>query len=452
MVLSSEMMYLKKADEEIFNLIQKERLRLERTLMMIPSENYTSRAVEEAVGSGFGNKYAEGYPLKRFYQGQKYADKLELLVIERAKMLFGVPHVNVQPYSGSPANFAVYHALLNPGETIMGLSLAFGGHLTHGAAVSATSRYFKSVQYELGKDCKLDYVQIRKLAKEHKPKILVAGVTAYPRLVDWKAFADIADEIGAYLLTDISHLSGLVVGDAYPSPVRYAHVITTTTHKTLRGPRGALIMVTEKGLKKDSLLPEKIDKSVFPGLQGGPHLNSIAGIGVALHEAAQPSFKKYAKQIVRNAKSLAEEMNKQGFSLIAGGTDSHLILADVRPFSLLGNTAAEALEAIGIVLNKNAVPWDPNPPFYPSGIRLGTPGVTSRNMKEHEMVIIAKAMGDTLRAVSKTKKRMKVTSISEKKKSVRSEIIKETEELAIHIKTIATLAENFPIPASYLQP
>src|SRR3989344_3982935 len=390
------MKYLKKQDKEIADLIKKEIKRQEETLMMIPSENIASSAVEEAVGSQLENKYAEGYAFKRYYQGQEVIDKIETLVIERAKKLFNVPYANVQPYSGSPANFEVYNAVLNPGDKIMGLSLSFGGHLTHGSSASATSKYFRSVQYELGKDGYIDYKNLMQLALKEKPKILVAGTTAYPRTLNWEKFYEIAEKVGAYLLCDISHIAGLIAGGAYPSPVNYSHIITTTTHKTLRGPRGAIIMVTKKGLAKDSLLPKKIDRSVFPQLQGGPHINTIAGIGVALKEASKNSFKIYAKQIINNAKALADTLNKEGFNLVSGGTDSHLILTDLTNYKILGNTAAEGLEEAGIVLNYNTVPFDPNPPFYPSGIRLGTPAITSRGMKEKEMQLIGKIISEVV--------------------------------------------------------
>ncbi|MCR4329216.1 MAG: serine hydroxymethyltransferase [Candidatus Roizmanbacteria bacterium] len=443
------MKYLKKVDSAVYDIIRKEDKRLSTTLMMIPSENYASRAVEEAVGSKFGDKYAEGYPQKRYYQGQRNADMLELLVIDRAKALFGVPHVNVQPYSGSPANLAVYNALLQPGDTILGLSLAFGGHLTHGASASATSKFFHSVQYSLDDAGMINFSEIESLVKKHKPKIIVAGTTAYPRFLDWKRFSQIADKSGAYLMADIAHLSGLIAAGAYPSPVPYVHIVTTTTHKTLRGPRGAMIMVTDKGLKKDALLSDKIDKSVFPGLQGGPHLNTIAGIGVALHEANTTRFKKYGKQVIQNAKTLASELLKYNFTLVAGGTDSHLILIDLSNKKLLGNTVAEALEYVGIVANKNSVPYDKNPPFYPSGLRIGTPGITSRDMGKREVKIIAKVIHKTVEAVYTHKiKTLKKDSL-EKKKSVRRLLIKGTEELRALRSIILELCQQFPLCDTY---
>lgn len=377
--------------DRIFDLIAKEKERQENTLMMIPSENYTYPEVREAVGSVLMHKYAEGYPGKRYYQGMEFVDQIENIAIDRVKSLFGVAHVNVQAYSGSPANTAVYFALLNPGDTLMGLSLAAGGHLTHGHSVSLSGKYFKSVQYEIKVSKKdegigyFDFEEIRKMALESKPKIIVVGTTAFPRILPWEEFAKIADEVGAYLMADISHIAGLVAGGAHPSPAPFVHIVTTTTHKTLRGPRGALIMVTEKGMQKDPGLGSKIDKAVFPGLQGGPHLHTIAGIAITAEKASQPEFKEYAHQVVKNAKVLARTLLENGFNLVTGGTDNHLLLVDLRNFKIDGKTAAEKLEAEGIVINKNSVPNDPNPPARPAGIRMGTPGITTRGMKEPEM-------------------------------------------------------------------
>ncbi|MDO8460848.1 MAG: serine hydroxymethyltransferase [bacterium] len=390
---------LKKADPDIYNLIKKEEERQKDVLEMIPSENYASKAVMEALGSVLTNKYSEGYAKKRYYQGNKVIDDIELLAEDRAKKLFGVPYVNVQSYSGSPANTAVYFALLEPKDKIMGLSLAFGGHLTHGSPVSFSGKYFTIVSYELDKNGFLDYEKIEKLALKEKPKIIVCGATAYPRIIDFKKFGQIADKIGAYLLADISHIAGLVVAGVHPSPVDYVHIVMTTTHKTLRGPRGAMIMATEKGLKKDLDLADKIGKAVFPGLQGGPHDNQTAAIAVSLKEASLPSFKKYGEQVVRNAKVLADQLNKYGFNLVSGGTDNHLLLIDLSNKKVNGAVAALALEVAGIVLNKNSVPNDVMPPFYPSGIRLGTPAITTRGMKEKEMVKIAKWINKAIEEV-----------------------------------------------------
>lgn len=388
---------LKTVDPQIYELIKEEEKRQEEVLEMIPSENYASKAVLEALGSVLNNKYSEGYPQKRYYQGNTLIDNVEILAQERAKELFEVPHVNVQPYSGSPANMAVYLALLEPLKgKILGLSLTFGGHLTHGSPVSISGKYFKVTPYHLDKNGLIDYKEIEMLALKEKPNIIVCGATAYPRIIDFKRFGEIADKIGAYLLADISHIAGLIVGGVHPSPVSFAHVVTTTTHKTLRGPRGALIMVTNKGLKKDPDLGEKIDKAVFPGLQGGPHDNQIAAIAVALAEARKPRFKKYSMQIIKNARVLAEELTKSRFNLVSGGTDNHLVLIDLTNRKINGALAAYALEVAGIVINKNAVPNDLMPPFYPSGIRLGTPAITTRGMKEKEMIRIAGWINDVI--------------------------------------------------------
>ncbi len=421
---------------------------------MIPSENYTSKAVMEALGSVLTNKYSEGYPKKRYYQGNRIVDDVELLAIERAKRLFGVPHVNVQPYSGSPANTAVYLALLEPlKDKIMGLSLAFGGHLTHGATVSISGKYYKTVSYTLDNDGLLDYKQLAILAQKEKPKIIVCGFTAYPRIINFEKFGQIAEKSGAYLLADISHIAGLVVGNVHPSPVAYADIVMTTTHKTLRGPRGAIIMVTEKGLKKDSELGQKIDKAVFPGLQGGPHDNQTAAIAVCLKEASSLSFKKYGEQIVKNAKKLTNELIKYGFNLVSGGTDNHLILIDLRNRKVNGSIAAIVLEAAGIVVNKNGVPFDTMPPFYPSGIRLGTPAITTRGMKEKEMVKVA---GFISRAVEEVKGQSlpsdngfdKLTTRQERiefMKIFRKEVVKNKKLLAI-AEEVKDLCQKFPVP------
>ncbi len=381
---------LKATDPQIYKLVKEEQKRLKEVLEMIPSENYTSRAVMDALGSDLTNKYSEGYAKKRYYQGNKVIDEVELLAIERAKKLFGVPYVNVQPYSGSPANLAVYLALLTPGkDKIMGLDLAFGGHLTHGAQVSAVGKFFKTVTYTLNEKGQLDFKQIEELAVREKPKIIVCGFTAFPRTVDFAKFAKIAKKVDAYLLADISHIAGLVAGGVHLSPVPYADVIMTTTHKTLRGPRGAMIMVTENGLKKDSEIADKIDKAVFPGLQGGPHDNQTAAIAVALKEASTVAFKKYATRVVENSIELALQLKNRGFEMISGGSDNHLILIDLTNKGVNGALAAYALEQANIIVNKNAVPNDPNPPFYPSGIRIGTPAITTRGMKVGDMEKVA---------------------------------------------------------------
>lgn len=404
-------MKLSKQDSQIAKLIDLETERQKTSLEMIPSENHSSSAVREALGSVLTDKYAEGYPKKRYYSGLKYYDILENLCIERAKKLFKAEHVNVQPYSGSPANQAVYVAICNPGDTIMGMSLPMGGHLTHGWKVNFSAKFFKSVQY--GVDEKtgiLDYEEMEKLAKENKPKLIFVGATAYPRIFDWKKLGEIADSVGAYLCADIAHIAGLVAGGAHPSPVAYVHIITTTTHKTLRGPRGGMIMVTKKGIEKDADLPKKIDKAVFPGLQGGPHENNIAAIAVALKEASTPAFKNYAKQVVKNAKILAEELKKYEFVLATGGTENHLILVDLRNKNISGTEAADLLEEAGITINKNSIPYDPATPFNPSGIRMGTPAITTRGMKEKEMKIIAAWINEVIsneKSVKKVREKIK---------------------------------------------
>ena len=381
---------LKKQDSQIAKLIDLETERQKTSLEMIPSENHSSSAVREALGSILTDKYAEGYPGKRYYAGLKYYDVLEDLCRDRAKKLFKVPHANVQPYSGSPANAAVYMAVCEPGDTIMGLALPMGGHLTHGWKVNFSAKFFKSVQYGVDeKTHLLNYSEIEKLAKENKPKLIFVGATAYPRIFDWKKLGEIADSVGAYLAADIAHIAGLVAGGAHPSPVPFVHIVTTTTHKTLRGPRGGMIMVTEKGLKKDPDLAKKIDKAIFPGFQGGPHMHQVAAIAVCLKEAGTSAFKKYANQIVKNAKALAGELKKYEFNLISGGTENHLLLVDLRNKYIGGPEAQDLLEEAGITINKNTIPFDPAPPFKPSGIRMGTPAITTRGMKEKEMKIIA---------------------------------------------------------------
>jgi len=383
-------MKLSKQDPQIAKLISLESERQKTSLQLIPSENHCSPAAREALGSLLTDKYAEGYPGKRYYGGNQFIDKVETLAIERAKKLFGVEHANVQPHSGSPANAAVYMATCEPGDTIMGMALPMGGHLTHGFKLSFSGRFFKPVQYGLDETTQLlDYVALEKLAKEHKPKLLWVGGSAYPRIFDWKKLGEIADSVGAYLAADIAHIAGLVAGGAHPSPVPYVHIVTTTTHKTLRGPRGGIIMVTKKGLAKDTDLAKKIDKAIFPGLQGGPHENAIAAIAICLKEASTPTFKKYAAQIVKNAKALAEELKRHDFNLISGGTENHLMLLDLRNKNISGAEAQDLLESVGMSTNKNAIPFDPAPPFKPSGLRLGTPAVTSRGMKEKEMKLIA---------------------------------------------------------------
>ncbi|MDD3531924.1 MAG: serine hydroxymethyltransferase [Candidatus Shapirobacteria bacterium] len=380
--------------KQVFQLIKNEVRRQKETLMMIPSENYASRAVLKALGSAFQNKYAEGYPGRRYYQGQKFVDEVENLTIKLAKRLFGVPRVNVQAYSGSPANAAVYFALLDPGDKIMGPGLLSGGHLTHGhPKITFSGKYFNSVQYQVGEDGLFDYEKIERQALKERPKIIIAGTTSYSRTLDFAYFGKIADRVGAYLMADIAHIVALVIAGVHPSPVPYADVITTTTHKSLRGPRGAMILTTRKGLLKDRDLAKKINRAVFPGLQGGPHENNIAAIAVALEEAGQKDFKQYARQIVNNASCLSGELANLGFSLVSGGTDNHLMVIDLRNKNIDGKRAALLLEEAGIIVNANSIPHDPRPPLVPSGIRLGTPALTTRGMKEEQMVQIARWIG-----------------------------------------------------------
>lgn len=395
---------LKKSDPELYEYISEELERQQTGLEMIPSENFTSEAVMQASGSILTNKYSEGYPGHRYYGGNQFIDKVETLAIERAKKIFGVVHANVQPYSGSPANFEVYLAVCNQGDTIMGQNLTDGGHLTHGWKTSATGKIFKSVPYHVKPDGYIDIEEARKLARENKPKLIWVGSTAYAREFPFEEFAKIADECGAYLAADIAHISGLVIGGVHKSPSAYAHIITTTTHKTLRGPRGALIMVTEKGVKKDPELPDKIDKAVFPGMQGGPHDHTTAAIATALLEASQPEFKEYARQIVKNSRALAEELMKRGIKLVTNGTDNHMLLIDLTPLGPgMGVFGQDALEAAGITVNKNTIPGEPSSPFYPSGIRMGTPALTTRGMKEPEMVIIGGIIAEAFNEIRQYK-------------------------------------------------
>jgi glycine hydroxymethyltransferase len=374
---------VKDLDPEIYSLIKQEEKRQADKLRLIASENYVSKAVLETTGCILTNKYSEGYAGKRYYEGQQIIDQVEQLAIKRAKDLFGAEHVNVQPYSGSPANIATYLAFLNPGDTILGMALPHGGHLTHGAKVSISGRYFNAQSYELDAETGLiNYDTILQKALAVRPKIIIAGHSAYPRILDFKKFRDIADAVNAILMVDMAHFAGLVAGGVHPSPIPYADVVTTTTHKSLRGPRGAMILCREKHAKA-------IDKAVFPGVQGGPHDNTTAAIAVALKEATSESFKAYTIQVVKNAKVLAKSLMAKGFTLITNGTDNHLMLVDLTNKNISGKIAAKALDKAGIVLNYNAVPFDKRKPFDPSGIRIGTPAVTSRGFKESEMVLIS---------------------------------------------------------------
>jgi len=440
-------------DKKIEKLIKLEEKRQKEGIELIPSENYASSEIRKVLSSYFVNKYSEGYPKKRYYGGNYYVDEVELLAIERAKKLFGVPFANVQPYSGSSANLAVYLATCQPGDTVMGQALTAGGHLTHGHNVSATGIFFKTVQYGLkredvyeNKDL-FDYEEIKKLARQHKPKLIWVGATAYPLKLNYKKFAEIADEVGAYLAADIAHVAGLIAGGAHSSPVPYVHIVTTTTHKTLRGPRGAMIMVTDKGLKKDNELPDKINKAVFPGLQGGPHDNQTAAIAVALYEALQPSFKKYAAQIVKNSQVLAQVLKEGGLYLIGGGSENHLILVDLTPTlgKGMGVFAQKALDKIGLTLNKNTVPNETSSPFYPSGIRLGTPAATTRGMKEKEM----KFIGQKILQVAEILKKYHLPETKEERGKYIANFEKEIEKNPLIKKLraeVKKLALKFPIP------
>jgi glycine hydroxymethyltransferase len=436
---------IRDTDPEIYNYIKSELARQQEGLEMIPSENFTSIAVMQASGSILTNKYSEGYPGRRYYGGNEFIDKIETLASERAKKLFKVPYANVQPYSGSPANLAVYFAICKPGDTIMGLDLTNGGHLTHGWKTSVTGQAFNSIPYHVKKDGTIDLEEARKLANENKPKMIWVGYTAYPREFPFEEFSKIAEETGAYLVADISHIAGLVAGGAHRSPVEYAHVVTTTTHKTLRGPRGAIIMVTEKGMKKDPDLGKKIDKTIIPGMQGGPHNHQTAAIAVALMEAAQPGFKDYANQVVKNAKALAASLMKNGITTVTNGTDTHLILIDLTPFGNgLGIFGEEALGAAGITVNKNTIPGEPSSPFYPSGIRLGTPALTTRGMKEAEMEEIGKLFAEVLSQIKNEKLPENKEEIQKHMERFRAEI-KENQKVKEVRAKVLEMSRRFPL-------
>jgi len=383
---------LERADPEVAAIIRREEERQTYGLEMMASENYVSAAVLEAMGSVLTNKYAEGYPGKRYYGGCQHMDEIESLAIRRAKELFGAEHVNVQPHSGADANLAAYLAMMELGDTALAMRLDQGGHLTHGHSVSATSRLFRFVHYGVDRETELlDYDQMLALAREHRPKVIVVGATAYPRIIDFARAREIADEVGAYLMADIAHIAGLVAAGVHPSPVPYAHVVTTTTHKTLRGPRSAMVMCKGE-------LAEKIDRAVFPGLQGGPHMHIIAAKAVCFAEAQRPEFVHYQRRTVENARALAEELMSLGWRIVSGGTDNHLVLVDVGQRGISGKKAEQVLDAVGIYCNKNTIPYDPRPPAVGSGIRLGTPGLTSRGMGTDEMRRIARLIDAALQA------------------------------------------------------
>ena len=411
------MSYVKQQDPKVQEMIELELGRQRNKLEMIASENFVSQAVMEAQGSVLTNKYAEGYPHKRYYGGCEYVDMVEELAIERAKQLFGAEHVNVQPHSGSQANFGVYFALLEPGDTIMGMNLSHGGHLTHGSPVNVSGKYFNIIPYGVDVETgRIDYEEMRKIAQEHKPKMIIGGGSAYSRQIDFKTMADIAHEVGAIFMVDMAHFAGLVAAGLHPNPVEYADIVTTTTHKTLRGPRGGMIMCKEEYAKA-------IDKSIFPGIQGGPLMHVIAAKAVAFGEALQPEFKEYAKQIIVNAQTLADALQEEGFTIVSGGTDTHVLLVDLRTVGLTGKVAEHVLDEVGITCNKNTIPFDPESPFVTSGIRLGTPALTTRGLHVEDMKEIA---------------------------SIISLVLKQPEDTAVLAEAkqrVATLCEKYPMYA-----
>lgn len=438
---------LLKSDPKIYELIQEEGIRQRDGLEMIPSENYVSAAVRECNGSILTNKYSEGYPRKRYYGGNEFIDEIELIAQERAKKLFNVPFVNVQPYSGSPANFAVYTAVCQPGDTIMGLALPDGGHLTHGWKASATAKYFNSVQYHVNEDGRVDLDGVWKLVKEHKPKLIWTGATAYTYQYEFDKFAEIADSVGAYYAADIAHVAGLVLAGVHTNPVPFAHIVTTTTHKTLRGPRGGMIMVTDRGLKKDPDLSKKINMAVFPGLQGGPHDHQTAAIASMLKEASTVKFRAYGKQIVLNCKALADGLRERKIPMIGNGSENHLLLLNLVPIFGPGGGVfvSDSLGAAGITVNKNTIPKDPSTPFYPSGVRIGTPALTTRGMKERELKKIANWIADVIEEV----KDYRLPANKEQRQEVLAKFQKEIGEnkkLSGIAKEIKTFCLKFPVP------
>lgn len=405
---------LKTTDPQVYEAIEKERCREHEKILLIASENYVSEAVLEAQGSIFTNKYAEGYPGRRYYGGCQYADTVETLAIERAKAIFGAEHVNVQPHSGSQANMAVYFAVLKPGDKILGMNLSHGGHLSHGASVNFSGVLYKNVPYGVNKEGLIDYDEVRRLAREQGPRMIVVGASAYSRVIDFKTFSEIAKESGAYLMADIAHIAGLVAAGLHPSPVPYADFVTTTTHKTLRGPRGGMIMCRAEFAKS-------VDKMIFPGIQGGPLVHVIAAKAVALKEAMGEEFRSYQRRVIDNARTLAAELVKKGFRIISGGTDNHLMLVDLTSKGITGRDAENALDQAGITVNKNAIPYDQRPPTITSGIRLGTPSVTTRGMGTTEMIEIA----DLITAVINDSK--------------------EPQAIRTNAQRVASLCDRFPI-------
>ena len=412
-------------DEELLIAMQNELNRQQNSIELIASENFVSQVVLDIQGSVLTNKYAEGYPGKRYYGGCEFVDKVEELAIERACKLFSCQWANVQPNSGSQANQAVFMALLKPGDTILGMSLASGGHLTHGAKPNQSGKWFNSIQYGVNRDDGLiDYDELEALAIHHKPKLIIAGASAYSRHIDFKKIRNIADKVGTYFLADIAHYAGLIAADEYPNPIEFAHVATTTTHKTLRGPRGGMI------LSNDEELGKLFDKAIFPGIQGGPLMHVIAAKAAAFGEALKPEFKDYIKQIILNAKVLATELKKQGVNIVSGGTDSHVILCDLRPVKLTGNIAEASLDRAGITCNKNAVPFDEEKPFITSGLRIGTPAVTSRGFKEKEMLKIGQLIGRILNGISKD-----IENLSDIEAEVKKEVISMCKDFPLYSST-----------------
>ena len=411
------MKYIKDYDVEVYNAILEEEKRQEEGIELIASENFVSKAVMEAAGSVFTNKYAEGYPERRYYGGCVNADTVEQLAIDRLKKIFGAKFANVQPHSGSQANMGVYVSLLEAGDKILGMALSSGGHLTHGYKVNFSGKNYIGIEYGLNPETELlDYDEVRRLAVQEKPKIIVAGASAYSRVIDFKKFREIADEVGAYLMVDMAHIAGLVAAGEHPNPMEYADIVTSTTHKTMRGPRGGIILTNNEEIAK------KIDKAIFPGIQGGPLMHIIAAKAVAFKEALSPEFKEYQKQVVKNAKAMADALVKGGLRIVSGGTDNHLMLVDLRPKGVTGKMAEESLEKAGITCNKNAIPNDPEKPFITSGVRLGTPAITARGMKEDEAVKIAEMIIKVLENVND----------DEKIAEVRNEVLKLTEKFPLY--------------------
>lgn len=436
---------ISKTDPDIYRLIKKELERQQLGLEMIPSENNVSKAVMQAMGSVLTNKYSEGYPRKRYYGGNQFIDEVESIAIERAKKVFNVVHANVQPYSGSPANFAVYVAVMQPDDVVMGLNLSDGGHLTHGFKASATGQLFKSVPYHVKADGYVDLEEVERLAMEHRPKLMWVGYTAYSREFPFEAISKIADRVGAYLAADIAHISGLVASGVHKSPVPHVHIVTTTTHKTFRGPRGGIIMVTQKGVDKDPELPSKIDKAIFPGLQGGPHDHTTAAIAVALNEMMQPEFKEYCGQIVKNSRAIAKSLMENGMKVVTNGSDNHMLLVDLTQFGKgKGIFAQDALDEASITMNKNTIPSDPSSPFYPSGLRMGTPSLTTRGMKEKEMEMIGKWISDVIKEIKGYELPEDKKEINDYLKKFRGEIKnnKKIHEIKNHV---VELCKKFPL-------